>query len=67
MPASRNIVVIGNGMVGHYYVEKLAAANRDYHIIVIGAEPRPAYDRVHLSEVFNGLNPEDLALTSREH
>jgi nitrite reductase (NADH) large subunit len=67
MSASRNIVVIGNGMVGHYYVEKLVAENLGYHVIVIGGEPRPAYDRVHLSEVFDGRKPEDLALTTREH
>ncbi len=35
-------------------------------ITVIGGEPRPAYDRVHLSEVFDGKAPEDLAMTTRE-
>ncbi len=54
-------------MVGHYYVDKLATQSTDYAITVIGAEPRPAYDRVHLSEVFSGKQPEDLALTTREH
>lgn len=62
----KSIVVIGNGMVGHYYVEKLIEAELDYDITVIGAEPRPAYDRVHLSEYFAGKKPEDLALTTRE-
>ncbi len=64
---STQVLVVGNGMVGHYYVDKLAKAAPDCHITVIGAEPRPAYDRVHLSEVFNGKNPEDLALTSRDY
>lgn len=63
----KKIVVVGNGMVGHYYVETLLAQSEQHQITVIGAEPRPAYDRVHLSEVFSGRKPEDLALTTREH
>ena len=54
-------------MVGHHYVEQLAASPIDTQITVIGGETRPAYDRVHLSEYFAGRSPEDLALTSREH
>ncbi len=63
----KNIVVVGNGMVGHHYVEKLAESELDVNITVIGGEPRPAYDRVHLSEYFAGRKPEELALTTREH
>jgi nitrite reductase (NADH) large subunit len=62
----KKIVVIGNGMVGHYYVEKLLDTNLEVAITVIGGEPRPAYDRVHLSEFFSGKKPEELALTTRE-
>lgn len=62
----QKIVVIGNGMVGHHYVETLANTQLDVEITVIGGEPRPAYDRVHLSEIFDGKRPEDLALTTRE-
>lgn len=61
------VVVVGNGMVGHHYVETLAKSDIDAEITVIGGEPRPAYDRVHLSEFFDGKKPEDLALTTREH
>ncbi|PHQ55304.1 MAG: hypothetical protein COA29_05315, partial [Porticoccus sp.] len=61
------IVVIGNGMVGHHYVEQLAGSGVTAKITVLGAEPRPAYDRVHLSEYFAGRKPEELALTTREH
>ena len=65
--AARKIVVVGNGMVGHHYVEQLIASGRELDITVLGAEPRPAYDRVHLSEFFAGKKPEELALTTREH
>ena len=53
-------------MVGHHYVETLFMSDISADITVIGGEPRPAYDRVHLSEVFDGKAPEDLAMTTRE-
>lgn len=62
-----NVVVVGNGMVGHYYVDYLNKLPIETKITVIGGEPRPAYDRVHLSEFFDGKGPEDLALTTREY
>jgi len=61
------VVVVGNGMVGHHYVQTLADSDVDAEIRVIGGETRPAYDRVHLSEVFDGKKPSDLAMTTREH
>lgn len=63
----QRIVVVGNGMVGHHYVEQLIAAGLPVDLTVIGGEPRPAYDRVHLSDVFAGREPHDLALTTREY
>ncbi|MCB1685684.1 MAG: nitrite reductase large subunit NirB [Pseudomonadales bacterium] len=60
----RRIVVVGNGMVGHHFVSRLRAADTDCAITVIGREPRPAYDRVHLSELFADKTPDDLALTT---
>ena len=62
----QKILVIGNGMVGHHYVDQLLQKQLDVEITVLGAEPRPAYDRVHLSDFFAGKKPEDLALTTRE-
>ena len=64
--AKLKVVVVGNGMVGHHYVQTLANSDIDADICVIGGETRPAYDRVHLSEVFDGKAPADLALTTRE-
>lgn len=55
------VVVIGNGMVGHRFCEKLRVSGQ-FRIVVFGEEPRPAYDRVHLSEYFNGKSASDLAL-----
>ena len=59
--AARQVVVVGNGMVGHRFVE-LAAAMPGIAITTFGEEPRAAYDRVHLSEYFSGVGVEELAL-----
>jgi nitrite reductase (NADH) large subunit len=63
-----NIVVVGNGMVGYKFCEKLVAKDnsRLYSITVFGEEVRPAYDRVHLSEFFAGKSAEDLSLASAD-
>ena len=60
------IVIIGNGMVGHKFCEKLAGKDHNFEIIVFGEEIRPAYDRVHLSEYFSGKTAEDLTLASSQ-
>jgi len=58
------IVVVGNGMVGYKFCEKLVAkaGPAQFQITVFGEEVRPAYDRVHLSEYFSGKSAEDLSL-----
>ena len=49
------IVVIGNGMVGNKFCEKLIKRSPSgFQITVFGEELRPAYDRVHLSDYFSG-------------
>lgn len=50
----QRLIVIGNGMVGHHFVEQWLAneASADYQLTVFGAERHSAYDRVHLSEYF---------------
>ncbi|WP_017568889.1 nitrite reductase large subunit NirB [Nocardiopsis halotolerans] len=59
------LVVIGNGMVGHRLVEALR--DRDtahhWHTTVVGEEPRTAYDRVALSSYLDGASAQDLSLT----
>ena len=58
------IIVVGNGMVGYKFCEKL---RKDYdatkvELVVYGEEPRPAYDRVHLSSYFSGATVDDLLM-----
>src|SRR3954451_17031479 len=63
-PDRRTLLVIGNGMVGRRFVE--AAVQRGllatHHLVVVGEERRAAYDRVHLSSLFDGQAAQDLAL-----
>jgi nitrite reductase (NADH) large subunit len=56
------IVIIGNGMVGYKFCEKLVGKDHNFQITVFGEEIRAAYDRVHLSEYFSGKTSEDLTL-----
>jgi nitrite reductase (NADH) large subunit len=57
------IVVVGHRMVGHKFLESLDEAGvRDAQVTVLCEEPRPAYDRVHLSEFFGGRSADDLSL-----
>jgi nitrite reductase (NADH) large subunit len=60
----QKIIVVGNGMVGYKFCEKLIAKDtaKKFEIIVFGEEIRPAYDRVHLSEYFAGKTVEDLTM-----
>ncbi|MGC3983169.1 MAG: FAD-dependent oxidoreductase [Steroidobacteraceae bacterium] len=64
--STQKIVVIGNGMVGHRYLESLVATPEYqrglYEVTVLCEEPRPAYDRVQLSGYFSGKTAEDLSL-----
>lgn len=60
----KNLIVIGNGMVGYKFCERFIAKPiaKEYNIIVFGEEPRPAYDRVHLSEYFTSQSEEKLQM-----
>src|SRR5512145_2324779 len=69
----QTIVVIGNGMVGHRFCEKLVEfdAARQYRIVTFCEEPRAAYDRVGLTSFFAHRDAEKLMLARldwyREH
>ncbi|HEX4049302.1 MAG TPA: nitrite reductase large subunit NirB [Steroidobacteraceae bacterium] len=59
------LVVIGNGMVSQCLLDKLCAQDASrFEITVLCEEPRPAYDRVHLSAFFSGRNAQELSLVA---
>ena len=59
-----NLVIIGNGMVGHRFIEELIdkMQSNQFNITIFCEEPRIAYDRVHLSSYFSDYTAEALSL-----
>ncbi len=67
--SKQKIVVVGNGMVGHKFIDNLvnhSDAER-FDILAFAEEPRLAYDRVGLSKYFSGASADDLMLTSEAY
>lgn len=64
----RTVVVIGNGMVGHRFCERLVERDTEglYRIVTFCEEPRAAYDRVGLSKYFTHRDAQQLMLADPE-
>lgn len=60
----RTLVVVGNGMVGQRLVEAVRQRDpgRGWRIVVLGEEPRPAYDRVALTSYLTGTSAAELSV-----
>ena len=60
----QRLVIIGNGMVGHRFIEDFVekANLEQFEITAFCEEPRVAYDRVHLSSYFSHHTAEELSL-----
>jgi len=62
--SKQRIVVVGNGMVGHKFIDTIIGNDESkYEVITFSEESRLAYDRVQLSYFFSGKTADDLALT----
>ena len=63
----KTVVVVGNGMVGHRFCERLTEydENHDFQIVVFGEEPRIAYDRVNLTKWFATRDAAKLQLADK--
>src|SRR5262245_24669033 len=68
MSGQKTVVVIGNGMVGQRFCEKLVELDepRQYAMVTFCEEPRAAYDRVGLTSFFAHRSAEKLMLAKRE-
>jgi nitrite reductase (NADH) large subunit len=62
------LVIVGNGMTGFRLCQKLVecGANDVLDIVVFGEEPLPAYDRIHLTDLFSGKTIDELTFAPRE-
>ena len=67
-PQQQTVVVIGNGMVGQRFCERLVEfdVDRRYRIVTFCEEPRSAYDRVGLTSFFAHRDAEKLMLARQE-
>ncbi|TQM64146.1 nitrite reductase large subunit NirB [Humibacillus xanthopallidus] len=67
--ASRTVVVIGHGMVGHRFVEALRSRDTDstWKVIVLSEEADAAYDRVGLSSYVGAWDRSALALSGNSY
>ena len=64
----KTIVVIGNGMVGHRFCEKLIEydVSGEYRLVTFCEEPRAAYDRVGLTTFFAHRDAQKLMIARKE-
>lgn len=67
LTTQQTVVVVGNGMVGLRFCEKLIEADpaRQFRIITFCEEPRAAYDRVGLTSFFAHRDAEKLLLAKK--
>ncbi|MBS0986112.1 nitrite reductase large subunit NirB [Acetobacter thailandicus] len=65
MTQKKKLIIVGNGMVGHYCAEQLVmhGLHEQYDVHIFGEERHQAYDRVHLTEYMTGQD----ALALRLH
>ncbi len=69
----QRIVVVGNGMVGHKFIDTVLQQKHGnpelehVELITFSEEPRLAYDRVQLTAYFEGKTAQDLALTNEDY
>ncbi|MGD9646132.1 MAG: nitrite reductase large subunit NirB [Pirellulales bacterium] len=64
----QTIVVVGNGMVGQRFCERIVDFDRDrrFRLVTFCEEPRSAYDRVGLTSFFAHRDAEQLMLARRD-
>jgi NAD(P)H-dependent nitrite reductase large subunit/NAD(P)H-dependent nitrite reductase small subunit len=64
----KSVVVIGNGMVGHRFCERLVEYDvlGSHQVVTFCEESRPAYDRVNLTKYFEQRDASGLQLATGE-
>eukprot|EP00752_Nemacystus_decipiens_P006641 g5971.t1 len=59
------VVVIGNGMVGHKFIEALKEKDpsNKFNVVTFCEESRAAYNRMRLTEYFTNKDPDNLSMS----
>lgn len=67
--SQKKIVVVGNGPVAHHFIESVVnnVSANEFSLTVYGEEPRPAYDRVHLTAWFETREAKSLAMANEAY
>merc|ERR1719476_1018987 len=50
--SGKRVLVVGHGPIGHSFIEKLTERDAGFEVSVLCEEPRPAYNRVMLTQYF---------------
>ncbi|KNB54121.1 nitrite reductase large subunit NirB [Streptomyces caatingaensis] len=66
MARTPHLLLVGHGMVGQHFLQTLTRRGGAHRITVLAEEPRPAYDRVHLTSLFSGTTERELSLWEEE-
>jgi nitrite reductase (NADH) large subunit len=68
MTDKQRLLIIGNGPVGHQFIESIVESGQSdqFDITVIGEEPRHAYDRVHLTAWFETREASSLNMVKED-
>ncbi|SON53005.1 nitrite reductase large subunit NirB [Vibrio tapetis] len=65
--SKQRIVVVGNGMVGHKFIDTLMQNKpENIEVMTFSEESRLAYDRVQLTSYYTGKSADDLAMAKPE-
>ncbi len=58
------LLVVGNGMTSYRFLDLFVSSrgSEQFQITVVGEEPRPAYDRVHLTDYFAKSSADELLM-----
>lgn len=65
--SKQRVVVVGNGMVGHKFIDTLMQNHpENIDVVTFSEESRLAYDRVQLTSYYTGKTAEDLAMAKPE-
>ena len=62
IPARADVVIVGGGIAGQAVAERLREYRHTGKVTILSREERAPYDRVRLSALVAGIDPDELRL-----